>query len=59
MAPKSGGQTDALGIGATQVGREPALGNKGLYHGADEISQDKGPARLPEKTGGCLGRFTI
>ncbi len=58
MAPKSGRQSDALGIGATQIGGEPAFGNECLYHGADEITQDKGPAGFPEKAKGRLGRLT-
>ena len=51
------GQADAFGSGASHIGREPALGNERLDHGADEVPQNKRPSRLPEETGRCFGRL--
>jgi hypothetical protein len=53
-SPESGGQTAAFGIRTTQVWREPALGHKRLYHGADKVSQHESPAGFPKKPADVL-----
>ena len=44
-----GRQGDLLEARFSHAGRQFRLGDKGLYHGTDAITENEGPAGLPEK----------